>query len=89
MKYGWIAVLLTVALFVILVVRMPCGCEGFATSTDADDRNLRYIQSVIGKIKRVGGFLINKQTWIDGFKLRGKSAVELARMQILSEKSRG
>jgi hypothetical protein len=46
------------------------------------EMGLRYFQSLFGQIKRVGGFLLNKNTWSYGMSLHNKSPVELARMQI-------
>ena len=62
--------------------------EGFAEDEDDDspdqESNPNVLISLVGRLKRMSGFLMTSSNWVDRIQMAGLSPVELARRHIKS-----
>ena len=64
--------------------------EGFAEDDDEgndtpnEESNPNVLISLVGRLKRMSGFLVTSSNWVDRIQMAGLSPVELARRHIKS-----
>jgi len=89
-----VSTLISTILVIYLVRRWIASrpVEGFTEDDDNDDNddtpdeesNPNVLISLVGRLKRMSGFLMNGSNWVDRIQMAGLSPVELARRHIKS-----
>lgn len=97
MKKGFIilSVLLTIGLVYFIAgasrgcstcLQRPITTEGFAAAVPVGDKNVAAVKKVFNQIKRVSGYLINRENWFYHMQFLGKSPTEMARIYLKSQR---